>query len=362
MSTQKTALITGVTGQDGSYLAEMLLSKGYKVHGLVRRNSDLTTKRIDPLRPNPNFATHHGDIVDTSSLHSLLSKTRPDEVYHLAAQSHVGVSFSVPDYSAQVDALGTLRLLNAVREVGLEKTRFYQASSSELFGGLPGTEPQSEDTAFTPRSPYATAKLFAYWSTANYRDAYGMHASNGVLFNHESPRRGRNFVTKKITQSVAQIARGELAVLKLGNLSSERDWGYAKEYVEAMWIILQRDEPGDYIMGTGVSYTVRQFVEMSFKEIGVDIEWSGKNAEEVGRDAATGAVRVAVDPAYYRPLEVERLRANPTRSAGRLGWQAKTLAPELAKLMVRYDLAHDEYGHPDIVSDEDIRKRWPGKP
>jgi len=271
------------------------------------------------------------------------------------------VSFSVPDYSAQVDALGTLRLLNAVREVRLVNARFYQASSSELYGGLPGTEPQSEDTPFAPRSPYATAKLFAYWTTTNFRDAYGMHASNGVLFNHESPRRGRNFVTKKITQAVARIPRGELSTLKLGNLSAERDWGYAPEYVEAMWRIVQCDDPGDYVIGTGVSYSVRDFVRISFREIGVDIVWSGKDADEIGRDGSSGAVRVAVDPAYYRPLEVEKLRADPSRSAERLGWKAKTHAQELARLMVRYDLAYDEYGYPDTVPEEAIRKRWEAK-
>lgn len=353
----KIALVTGVTGQDGSYLAELLLAKGYRVHGLVRRNSDFTTKRIDSLLNQENFTTHYGDVVDTASLHSLLAKTEPTEVYHLAAQSHVAVSFTVPDYSAQVNALGTLRMLNAIREVGLN-ARFYQASSSELYGGLPGTEPQDETTSFTPRSPYASAKLFAYWTANNFREAYGMHASNGVLFNHESPRRGRNFVTKKITTMVAKIARGERQVLKLGNLSAERDWGYAPEYVEAMWRILQRDTPGDYVLGTGVSYSVRQFVELSFAEVGIQIEWSGSGTDEVGRDSRTGVTRVTVDPMYYRPLEVERLRANPEKSARELGWTARTLAPELARLMVRYDLAHDEYGYPDIVSDDTIRMRW----
>ncbi len=357
MASQKTAFITGVTGQDGSYLAELLLAKGYEVHGLVRRNSDFTSRRIDPILFKEGFTSHFGDVIDTSSLHALLAKTQPQEVYNLAAQSHVAVSFSVPDYSAQVDALGTLRLLNTIRDVGLD-ARFYQASSSELYGGLPGSEPQDENTPFTPRSPYATAKLFSYWTTANYRDGYGMHASNGVLFNHESPRRGRTFVTKKITQAVARIARGQQAVLKLGNLSAERDWGYAPEYVEAMWRILQRDKPGDYVLGTGVSYSVRQFVEFCFGEIGVELEWSGTGAEEVGRDTKSGKTRVAVDPVYYRPLEVERLRANPAKSADELGWKARTLAPELARIMVRYDLAYDEYGHPDAVDDDVIARRW----
>lgn len=358
MHSQKVALITGVTGQDGSYLAELLLAKGYQVHGLVRRNSDFTSKRIDPILFHERFATHYGDVVDTSSLHSLLAKTRPDEVYHLAAQSHVAVSFGVPDYSAQVNALGTLRLLNAIREVGLS-TRFYQASSSELFGGVPGSEPQGEDTPFTPRSPYSTGKLFAYWTTVNYREAYGMHASNGILFNHESPRRGRNFVTKKISQAVARIARKEQALITLGNLSAERDWGYAPEYVEAMWRILQSDTPGDYIIGTGVSGSVRQFTEFCFDVVGVRLEWTGSGAEEKGYDAATGALRVVVDPTYYRPLEVERLRANPSSAISRLGWKASTLAPALARIMVRYDLAFDDYGEPDCVSDETVAKRWP---
>jgi GDPmannose 4,6-dehydratase len=361
MATEKIALITGVTGQDGSYLAELLLAKGYRVHGLVRRNSDFTSRRIDPILFHERFTTHYGDVVDTSSLHSMLAKTRPTEVYHLAAQSHVAVSFGVPDYSAQVNALGTLRLLNAVREVGLD-ARFYQASSSELYGGLPGSEPQDERTPFTPRSPYSTGKLFAYWTTANYRDAYGMHASNGILFNHESPRRGRNFVTKKITQAVARISRGEQSVLKLGNLSAERDWGYAPEYVEAMWRILQRDKPGDYVIGTGTSYSVRSFVELCFDVVGVKIAWSGSGSAEVGRDTRSGDVRIAVDPVYYRPLEVERLRANPAKAGAELGWRAKTLAPELARLMVRYDLAYDDYGYADVVDDGAIaRRRTPAR-
>lgn len=356
MTAEKTALITGVTGQDGSYLAELLLAKGYRVHGVVRRNSDFTSKRIDPILFHERFTTLYGDVVDSSSLHSILVKTQPDEIYHLAAQSHVAVSFGVPDYSAQVNALGTLRILNAVRDVGLQ-ARFYQASSSELYGGLPGTEPQDERTPFTPRSPYSTGKLFAHWTTANYREAYGMHASNGILFNHESPRRGRNFVSKKITQAVARIARGEQQVLKLGNLSAERDWGYAPEYVEAMWRILQRDSPGDYVLGTGASYSVRQFVEFCFAEIGVALEWSGSGLDETGRDSATGETRIVVDPVYYRPLEVERLRANPAKSAAELGWKADTLAPALARLMVRYDLAHDDYGFPDSVDDKAIQRR-----
>jgi GDPmannose 4,6-dehydratase len=357
MGNRNVALITGVTGQDGSYLAELLLGKGYQVHGLVRRNSDFTSKRIDPILFHERFETHYGDVVDTSSLHSLLAKTQPTEVYNLAAQSHVAVSFGVPDYSAQVNALGTLRILNAIREVGIP-TRFYQASSSELFGGVPGSEPQDENTAFTPRSPYSTGKLFAYWTTVNYRDAYGMHASNGILFNHESPRRGRNFVTKKISQAVARIARKEQSTISLGNLSAERDWGYAAEYVEAMWRILQCDTPGDYVIGTGISYSVRQFTEFCFGAVGVRLEWKGQGVEEKGYDTATGDLRVIVDPRYYRPLEVERLRANPASAMARLDWKANTLAPELAQIMVRYDLAFDDYGQPDIVADGVLAKRW----
>jgi GDPmannose 4,6-dehydratase len=356
MNPRKVALITGVTGQDGSYLAELLLANGYEVHGVVRRNSDFTSKRIDGILFRDNFTTHYGDVVDSSSLHALLEKVHPTEIYNLAAQSHVGVSFSIPDYSAQVDALGTLRLLTAVREVGLP-ARFYQASTSELFGGIPETVPQNEKTPFMPRSPYATAKLFAYWATCNYRDAYGMHACNGIFFNHESPRRGRNFVTKKISQAVARIARGEQQILRLGNLSAERDWGYAPEYVEAMWRMLQESVPHDLVIGTGTSYTVRQFSEFCFAEVGIQIVWSGEGRSEIGRDRRTGEVRVAVDPAYFRPLEVERLRADARRAEQVLGWRARTFAPELAKLMVRYDLVYDEYGYPDAVTDEMVAQR-----
>ena len=356
MADRKVALIAGVTGQDGSYLAELLLAKGYEVHGIVRRNSDFTSKRIDKILFEDGFVTHYGDVVDSSSLHALLTKTQPTEVYNLAAQSHVGVSFSTPDYSAQVDALGTLRLLAALHDVGL-KARFYQASTSELFGGLPDTVPQDEQTPFKPRSPYATAKLFAYWATCNFRDAYAMHACNGIFFNHESPRRGRNFVTKKISQAVARIARGEQKVLRLGNLSAERDWGYAREYVAAMWQMMQRPEPLDLVIGTGVSHTVRQFAEFCFAAIGIEIEWTGTGVAEVGRERRTGTVRVIVDPGYFRPLEVEKLRANPHRANQLLGWRAATLAPELAKLMVRYDLVHDDYGFPDEVTDEIVAGR-----
>ena len=357
----KVALITGVTGQDGSYLAELLLAKGYAVHGIVRRNSDFTSKRIDRFLFHEKFETHYGDVVDSSSLHALLAKVQPAEIYNLAAQSHVGVSFSVPDYSAQVNGLGTLRLLSAVREVGLP-ARFYQASTSELYGGFPESVPQNERTPFAPRSPYAAAKLFAYWATCNYRDAYGLHTVNGILFNHESPRRGRNFVTKKISQAVARIARGQQDVLRLGNLSVKRDWGYAPEYVEAIWRMLQSPEPHDLVIGTGTSHTVREFVELCFAQTGVEIAWSGDGPFEVGRDRRSSALRVAVDPAHFRPLEVESLRADPRKAAQAIGWKASTLAPELAKLMVRYDLVHEDYGFPDEVSDAMVAARLGSRP
>jgi GDPmannose 4,6-dehydratase len=356
MASEKIAFITGVTGQDGSYLAELLLAKGYMVHGVVRRNSDFTSKRIDNILFHERFTTHYGDVVDTASLHTLLARIRPTEIYHLAAQSHVAVSFAVPDYSAQVNALGALRILNAIRETGLP-ARFYQASSSELFGGLPGTEPQNEATPFAPRSPYSTSKLFAYWTTCNFRDAYGLYATNGILFNHESPRRGRNFVTKKITQAVARIARGQQDVLRLGNLNAERDWGYAPEYVEAMWLMLSQPSPNDYVIGTGTSYSIRQFAEMAFAEVGVEIVWAGAGKDEIGRDKRSGAVRVVVDPAYFRPLETLSLRSDASKARSHLSWSPRTLAPALARLMVRYDLVHDDYGFPDIVSDDAVRLR-----
>ena len=356
----RVALITGITGQDGSYLAEFLLAKGYQVHGIVRRNSDFTSKRIDRLLGNSNVTTHYGDMVDVTSLHALLTRTRPTEIYNLAAQSHVQVSFNVPDYSAEVNAVGSLRLLSLVKELGLN-SRYYQASTSELFGGLPGTEPQSENTPFMPRSPYAAGKLFAYWTVRNYREAYGMFAVNGVLFNHESPRRGRTFVTKKITQAVARIARGEQDRLVLGNLDAERDWGYAPEYVEAMWLMLQQDKPDDYVVGTGVSTSVRRFVELCFQEIGIAVEWRPHGVAEVGVDAQSGKILVETDPRYLRPLEVEILRADPSKIQREIGWRSKTDVAELARIMVRYDLAHDEYGFDDLVPD-DLIARWRKRP
>jgi GDPmannose 4,6-dehydratase len=318
----KVAFITGVTGQDGSYLSELLLSKGYEVHGLIRRNSDFTSRRIDHIFFNPKFQTHHGDLTDSSNLYKLLLKIQPDEIYNLGAQSHVGLSFELPEYSSSVDAFGTLRLLSALRDVGL-KSKFYQASTSELFGGKPGTEPQNEDTPFSPRSP------------------------NGVLFNHESPRRGRTFVTKKITNSVAKIYRGEESVIKLGYLDAARDWGYAKEYVEAMWKMLQQPEPKDYVIGTGRSYTVRQFVEEAFKNINVEIEWRGVGVDETGVCRNTGKTLVVIDPFYYRPNEVEILRADPSRAMTELNWTPQVGFKALVKMMVEYDINHTEYGYPD---------------
>lgn len=333
------AFITGITGQDGSYLAEYLLEKGYEVHGIIRRNSMFTSQRIDSILDHPRLFTYHGDLTDSSCLHRLLSKVEPTEVYNLGAQSHVAVSFETPEYTAEVDGVGAIRMLDAIRDMKL-RTRFYQASTSELYGGLPGTEPQSEATPFTPRSPYAAAKLYAYWVTVNYREAYGLHASNGILFNHESPRRGETFVTRKITLAASRIAKGKQAKLTLGNLDAQRDWGYAKEYVEMMWLMLQQPEPSDYVAATGISYRVRDFVEMSFAEAGIHIEWRGTGVDEIGVDLKTGKTLVAIDPRYYRPSEVEILRGDSSKAERLLGWKAKTTTPELVKIMMKHDLEH----------------------
>ncbi len=357
---RRVALITGITGQDGSYLAEFLLAKGYEIHGIVRRNSDFTSKRIDRLLTNPAVTTHYGDMVDVSSLHTLLIRTQPTEIYNLAAQSHVQVSFNVPDYSAEVNALGALRILSLVKEIGLA-SRFYQASTSELFGGLPGTVPQSEATTFMPRSPYAAGKLFAYWTVRNYREAYDMFAVNGILFNHESPRRGRTFVTKKISQAVARIARDEQDTLVLGNLDAERDWGYAPEYVEAMWLMMQQERPEDYVVGTGVTTTVRRFVELCFAEVNIHLDWIRDDKLEIGVDSRSGKPLVKTDPRYLRPLEVEHLQADPTKIAQEIGWRARTNVAELARIMVRYDLAYSDYGFEDAVP-EDAISRWRKQP
>lgn len=339
----KKAFITGVTGQDGSYLAELLLEKKYEVHAILRRSSVFTTDRIEHLMGHPNFKTYHGDLADSSNLHTLLSKIVPDEVYNLGAQSHVAVSFEVPEYTAEVDALGTIRLLNAIKDLDI-KTKFYQASTSELFGGLQGTAPQSEKTAFYPKSPYGAAKLYAYWITVNYRESYGLYACNGILFNHESPRRGETFVTKKITKAVAKIKQGKQKQLTLGNLDVMRDWGYAKEYVEAMWMMLQQEKPVDYVVATGKRYSVRQFVEMAFDEIGIKIKWQGKDVNEQGLNAATNEVLVKIDLKYYRPAEVEVLHGDSSLIYKNIGWKAKTDLKELVKIMVKYDLENDDYG------------------
>ena len=339
----KRAFLTGITGQDGSYLAELLLAKGYEVHGILRRSSVFTSQRIDHIFDHPNLKTYHGDLTDSSNLHSLIARIEPDEIYNLGAQSHVAVSFEVPEYTAEVDGLGAIRLLDAIKDTRIE-TRLYQASTSELFGGLPGTAPQSESTPFYPKSPYGAAKLYAYWVTVNYRESYGLFACNGLLFNHESPRRGETFVTKKITKAAARISQGRQEVLRLGNLNSLRDWGYAPEYVEAMWRMLQQDAPDDFVIATGRTSTIRQFVEFAFAEVGMEIVWRGEGVDERGIDARTGQERVIVDPAYFRPAEVELLHGDPSKAEAELGWRAETSVEELARLMVRYDLANDGYG------------------
>ena len=339
----KKALITGVTGQDGSYLAELLLKKGYEVHGLKRRASSFNSSRVDHLYCDPHLADarffmHYADMTDTSNLVRLIQQIEPDEIYNLAAQSHVQVSFECPEYTAETDATGVLRLLEAIRILGLEqKIRFYQASTSELFGLVRAT-PQNENTPFYPRSPYACAKLYAYWIVVNYREAYGIHASNGILFNHESPRRGETFVTQKITMAAANIALGNLDCLYLGNLNAKRDWGFAGDYVEAMWLMLQQEKPDDFVIATGRTTAVRDFVALAFKEIGIDIVWNGSGLEETGVDAKTGKILVRVDPRYFRPTEVDLLLGDPSKAYRTLGWKPKVTLEELAHLMVASDL------------------------
>lgn len=340
---RKVALITGVTGQDGAYLAELLLAKGYEVHGVKRRSSSFNTGRIDHLYHDPHeenvrFHLHYGDMTDATNLIRLIQQVQPDEIYNLAAQSHVQVSFETSEYTANADALGTLRLLEAIRILKLEgKVRFYQASTSELYGKVQEV-PQRETTPFYPRSPYAVAKLYGYWITVNYREAYSMHASNGILFNHESPTRGETFVTRKITRAVAAIHLGRQKRLYVGNLDAKRDWGHARDYVEGMWLILQQEEPDDYVLATGEMHSVREFVELSFAETGRAIEWRGAGTEEQGIDRATGEVLVQVDPRYFRPTEVEQLLGDPTKAREKLGWQAKTGFAVLVKEMVAADL------------------------
>jgi len=337
------ALITGVTGQDGAYLAELLLAKGYEVHGVKRRSSSFNTGRVDHLYLDPHekniqFHLHFGDMTDATNLIRLIQEVQPNEIYNLAAQSHVQVSFETPEYTANSDALGTLRLLEAMRILNMEdKAKFYQASTSELYGKVQET-PQSETTPFYPRSPYAAAKIYAYWITVNYREAYNMHASNGILFNHESPIRGETFVTRKITRAVAAIELGFQSKLFLGNIDAKRDWGHARDYVEGMWRILQQDTADDFVLATGETHAVREFVELSFAEIGRVIEWRGSGVDEVGVDTATGDELVAIDPRYFRPTEVDLLLGDPTKAKNVLGWEHSTPFPQLVKEMVAADL------------------------
>ena len=340
---RKVAFLTGITGQDGSYLAELLLDKGYDVHAIVRRASIFTTARIEHLLNNKNLFTHYGDLADSSNLHRLISEINPTEIYNLGAQSHVGVSFEVPEYTAEVTGIGTVRILDAIRDSKVN-CRFYQASTSELFGGLPGTAPQSESTPFYPKSPYGAAKLYAYWVTVNYRESYNMFACNGILFNHESPRRGETFVTKKITKAVAKIKAGSQEFLSLGNIDAKRDWGHAKDYVEAMWLMLQQETSDDYVIATGKTYTVRHFVELAFKEVGYTLIWEGEGLDELGKDSLSGRILVKIDPRHFRPAEVELLHGNPNKAKVNLGWEAKTSLKELVSEMVRYDIENDSYG------------------
>jgi len=342
---RKVALISGVTGQDGAYLAELLLDTGYIVHGIKRRSSSFNTQRIEHIYqerhdPEARFFLHYGDMTDSTNLLRIVQQTQPDEIYNLAAQSHVQVSFETPEYTANADAIGTLRMLEAIRILGLtNRTRFYQASTSELYG-LAQEIPQNEKTPFYPRSPYAAAKLYAYWIVVNYREAYGMHASNGILFNHESPLRGETFVTRKITRAAAAISLGKQEVLYLGNLDAQRDWGHAREYVRGMWMMCQQDRPGDYVLATGVTTSVRTFVEWAFEETGMTIEWAGEGIEERGIDVATGKCVVAVDPRYFRPTEVDLLLGDATKARQVLGWKHETSVRDLACEMVREDLSY----------------------
>ncbi|HMM19575.1 MAG TPA: GDP-mannose 4,6-dehydratase [Selenomonadales bacterium] len=344
---QKTALITGITGQDGAYLAEFLLKKGYTVHGIKRRSSLFNTERIDHLYQDPhekdvNFHLHYGDLTDATNLIRIVQQVQPDEIYNLAAQSHVQVSFETPEYTANSDALGTLRLLEAIRILGLtDKTKFYQASTSELYGKVQET-PQRETTPFYPRSPYAAAKLYAYWITVNYREAYGMYACNGILFNHESPIRGETFVTRKITRAIARIKLGLQKSLYLGNLDAKRDWGFAGDYIKAMWLMLQQVEPDDYVIATGETHSVREFVQLAFAKVGIEIDWQGQGVEEKGLNRANGEALVHVDPRYFRPTEVDLLLGDPAKAKSRLGWQPEVSFEELVRMMVDEDLRSAE--------------------
>lgn len=340
---RKVALISGVTGQDGAYLADLLLRNGYIVHGIKRRSSSFNTSRIEHIYQDPHvedqrFILHYGDMTDSTNLIRIVQESQPDEIYNLAAQSHVMVSFETPEYTANADAVGTLRFLEAIRILGMEKkTRFYQASTSELYG-LAQEVPQSEKTPFYPRSPYAAAKLYAYWITVNYREAYGMHASNGILFNHESPLRGETFVTRKITRAAAAIRLGKQERLFLGNLDARRDWGHAREYVRGMWLMMQQDEPDDYVLATGETTQVRQFVEWAFEDVGVRLEWRGSDVEEKGFDTLSGKCIVEVDPRYFRPTEVDLLIGDPSKAHRKLGWRHETSVRDLCREMVMEDL------------------------
>jgi GDPmannose 4,6-dehydratase len=339
----KTALITGITGQDGSYLTEQLLEKGYTVHGMIRRSSSFNTGRIDHLFRDPaiygeRLFLHYGDLTDSSNLNRMLEKVAPDEIYNLGAQSHVQVSFQVPEYTGEVDAMGTLRFLDAIKEVGLkDKVRFYQASTSELYG-LVQEVPQTEKTPFYPRSPYAVAKLYGYWIIVNYREAYGIHASNGILFNHESPRRGETFVTRKITRAAGRIKVGLEEELVMGNIDSQRDWGYAPEYTEAMWQILQQEKPDDYVCATNETHTVREFIARTFQALDMELEFRGTGVDEVGIEKATGKIRLRIDPRYFRPTEVELLIGNPAKAKAQLGWEPRVKFAELVQIMTTADL------------------------
>ena len=336
----KKALITGITGQDGSYLAELLIEKGYEVHGIIRRASSFNTKRIDhlykdPHKKNVKMFLHYGDMTDSSNLNRILEKVQPDEIYNLAAQSHVQVSFEVPEYTAEVDGVGVLRFLDAIKETEIN-TKFYQASTSELYGKVQEI-PQTETTPFYPRSPYAVSKLYAHWIVKNYREAYNLFACNGILFNHESPRRGETFVTRKITLAVARIKEGIQDKLYLGNMDSKRDWGYAKEYIEGMWLMLQQEKPDDFVLATNETHTVREFVELSFKHVGINIKWQGEKEEEIGIDSTSGNILVEIDPRYYRPTEVELLLGDYSKAKKELGWEPKIKFNKLVELMVESD-------------------------
>ncbi len=337
------AFLTGITGQDGSYLAELLLEKGYEVHAIQRRNSVFTTDRIDHLLDHPRIHLYHGDLTDSSNLNTLIARISPNEIYNLGAQSHVAVSFEIPEYTAEVDALGTIRLLNAIKDADY-KPRFYQASTSELFGGIPETAPQSEATPFSPKSPYGAAKLYSYWVTKNYRESYNLYACNGILFNHESPRRGETFVSKKITKAVANIYKNKQKVLMLGNLNAKRDWGHAKDYVECMWLMMQQESPGDFVVASGKTYSVRQFVQWAFEVVDIEIVWEGSGVDEKGINKTTGEVVVAIDTKYFRPSEVDLLWGDPSKAKRDLGWVAKTSVKELINTMVNYDLKYDRFG------------------